>query len=140
MHPYATDSAERQNVRFGLAVLAILAAWGLAALIRRHNFEVGWYIDVPSVLAFYGLFHTGFDRVVWRWGRRLGIVRVPDLQGKWIGHLTTSFDQHSAQRHATVQIVQTWTRIGIALCTDTSKSHSLVSSLLTETAHGPMLS
>ncbi len=140
MHPYATDSAERQQVPLYLAVLAILAAWSFSTFLRSHHFEVAWYIDAPSVLAFYQIFHTAFDRTVWRRVRSLGVVKVPDLEGDWSGYLTTSFDDHAAKVGATAQIAQTWTRISIVLRTETSESQSLVGSLLIDTPYGRVLS
>lgn len=130
LHPYATDSAERRFVPFILAVSAILAAWLLPQLLGRLGIPMPWWVDAPSVMAFYGAFHAAFDRWVWRWTwlRRIGLIAVPDLGGSWCFLISSS---HGTSIEAAVGIYQTWRGIRIKLETEQSRSSSLIASVLT---------
>ncbi|MBI4464146.1 MAG: hypothetical protein HY647_05530 [Acidobacteria bacterium] len=142
MHPYATDSSERKYVPLVLAGLAIGAAWGFSRLLLFLNVPVAWWIDAPSTMGFYGIFYALFDKKLWeiRLLRKLGVVKVPLLEGDWQGTLSTSFDEHAAKHHVEVQIKQSWTRIVLYLRGRDSKSHTLAATLLIESPEGIVLS
>jgi len=142
MHPYATDSNERQMITFGLAVLAIGIAWALFRLFALVNFTVPWWLDAPSTMGIFGLFYTAFDKALWRqgWVRRIGLVKVPDLEGRWQGHVRSSFDQNSREHEVSVRIKQSWTRISLVLESTNSASKTLVGSLQVDTPDGSVLS
>jgi hypothetical protein len=131
MHGYSTDSNERRVVPFFLAALAIALAWLLSRLLAATHFSVPWWVDAPSSMGLYGALYTLFDKHLWRsrFIRKLGLVRVPNLTGRWRGFLTSSFDAHVKQREVKVQISQTWTQISIALSTATSQSRSCVAAI-----------
>lgn len=141
MHPYATDSNEKKMVPLYLAIISVLAPLaGFRALTGLHLI-VPWWIDAPSVMGCYGLIHTAFDRWIWRWTllRRAGVVRIPDLNGTWSGHLCSSFDLTS-QTPVNVDIHQTWSNIAILLTSQHSQSSSIAASLITQNPAGPWLS
>jgi len=131
MHGYSTDSSERRVVPFLLAALAIALAWMLSRLLAATHFSIPWWADAPSSMAFYGLLYALFDKHLWRnrFVRKLGLARVPNLAGRWQGHLTSSFDAHAKQHDLRVQIFQTWTRISIVLSTVNSESRSCVAAI-----------
>jgi hypothetical protein len=132
MHPYATDSSERKSIPFLLASLAIISAWLLPRLLMRMTISVPWWIDAPSVMGFYGLFHFGFDRWAWRWPifRTMGLVRVLDLSGYWTASIVSSY--RSGEVVGKVRIRQNWRSISISLATPQSRSSSRVASLLVD--------
>jgi len=77
---------------------------------------------------FYGALYALFDRHLWRSRlmRKLGLVRTPNLAGRWRGYLTSSFDNHARRHDVIVQIFQSWTQISVYLSTATSVSRSSV--------------
>lgn len=141
MHPYATDSSETKSVPLYLAALGVGAAYLLHILLAKFNLEVPWWVDAPSVAGFYGLFYAAFDQWLWRSPllRRTGLVKTPDLNGAWVGYLSTSFDEHSGRHSARLEISQTWTRISIVLKTDHSHSQSLIGGIITQNARSIVL-
>lgn len=141
MHPYATDSHERDTIPLAIAALSVICAWALRRILALISRDL-WWIDVPSVLGFYKIIYTIFDTYVWRWAvlRKIGIVKIPDLNGLWRGYVTSSFDNSTTSRNVLVNIRQSWTRLSITFQTETSQSHSLIGSILTEHPHGNVLS
>lgn len=142
MHPYVTDSNERRLVPLLLAALSVLASWGLYKTLEAVQISPPWWFDMPSLMGFYGLFYTVFDKWLWRVPitRRIGLVKVPDLTGKWEGHITSSFDEHQSQCEASIQILQTWTRIRINLEAEHSRSCSQTAAVITEVPHCAIIS
>ncbi len=134
MHQYSTDSNERLRVPLWLAFISLFAAWGLHALLVRLNFTPHFLIDVPSFAGFYYIFHELFDKKLWRFPifRRLGLIKVPFIAGKWDGNIITSFDEHESKKPATIQIKQTWLEIKITLETKDSISNSETASIITK--------
>ena len=140
MHPYATDSSERKNVVFGLAILSVAVSYGLHLVLGKLNFRWPWWMETPSFIGIFGLFYEIFNSSLWRVKllRKLGIVRIPDLSGKW------KVEGYSAKRkenfNAEIEIKQTWTKISIVMESKFSKSHSITASILTHQPGGYMIS
>ncbi len=132
MHPYATNPDERRYILVALVVLGILAAYGLHTALSTLQISAPWWLEVPSFLGFYGLLYVIFDRHLWknRLVRRLGNVRTPNLNGTWDGHLTSSFDDGATKHEGTIKITQTWTRMGVTLEAQQSRSHSVVATFV----------
>jgi hypothetical protein len=132
MHPYATESAERKIVPALLAVAAILAAWTLPKLVAFAGLTIPWWVDAPSVMGFYGLLHTTFDRWVWKWSAfcAIGLIRVPNLNGAWKFHIVSTY--RKTEIDASVNVHQTWRTIQIRLETAHSRSASQIASILTD--------
>ncbi len=137
MHPYVTDSNERRLVPLLLAIVSMLAAWGLHEILEVISLSTPWWFDMPSLMGFYGLFYGSFDKWLWRIPilRKVGLVKVPDIAGKWKGYITSSFDEHQDHCEASIEICQTWTKIRINLETETSRSYSQTAAVLTEIPH-----
>jgi predicted pore-forming effector associated with SMODS systems len=141
MHGYSTDSSERRVVPLLLALLSITSAWVSSRLLAAAHLSVPWWLDAPSILAFYGLLYGLFERFLWRSRlvHKLGLVRIPNLMGRWRGYLITSFDGH-AKRHALViHIFQSWTQISVFLTTATSMSRSCVAVIQVDHPEGVTL-
>lgn len=141
MHPYSTDSKEREQVLLGLALLAIGLALGLSRLLHAAQFAVPWWLDAPSTMGFYGVLFKCFDKSLWQWVsiRRTRLLKVPILAGEWHGHVLSSFDDHKKPHEVTVRISQTWTRIMILLSSATSDSHTLTASIEVHAPEGVVL-
>lgn len=141
MHVYATNSKERTTVPLYIAVLSVFAAWSLFTAPEPVRDAIPWWVDAPSVMGFFLLFYNLFDRWVWKWKllHRLGIVRVPNLNGTWHGEVSSSYDEHKTKKEATLDIAQTWLHMEIALRTETSSSQSLMASLTVNDLGGAAL-
>jgi hypothetical protein len=138
MHPFATDSEERKLVLFVLALVSLFATWLLHVFIswigQQTNFSPPWWLEIPSVLTFYGIFYEMFDRWIWKMRivKQVGLVRIPDLGGTWKGYLKTSYDDFKEEHQASLKIFQSWTRIGISQQAQSSKGESFAASILTK--------
>ena len=126
MHGYSTDSGERRIVPLLLASVAIALAWLSSKILAVLHLSLPWWLDAPSTLGFYGVLYALFDRNLWRnrFVRKLGLVRVPNLTGRWHGYLTSSFDGHVKRHDLIINILQSWTKIAVFLATETSISRS----------------
>ncbi len=126
MHGYSTDSGERRIVPLLLASVAITLAWLSSKILAVMHLSLPWWLDAPSTLGFYGAFYALFDRNLWRnrLVRKLGLVRVPNLTGRWRGYLISSFDGHVKRHDLMINIFQSWTQIAVFLTTETSMSRS----------------
>lgn len=106
MHPYATDSGERRLFPFLMVGLSILLAFVLHRAMGAVGVTLPWWIDAPSVAGFYGLVYTVFDKRLWRLSaaHRLGLVKVPDLNGTWTGTVHPYGGEHAHEHPATMEI------------------------------------
>ncbi len=126
MHGYSTDSGERRVIPLLLALLAIALAWVSSKFLASIHFSMPWWVDAPSSMAFYGALYALFDKYLWRNSLvcKLGLVRTPNLTGRWRGFLITSFDGHAKRHDLMINIFQSWTQISVFLTTTTSISRS----------------
>lgn len=141
MHPYATNSHERQTVVLWIGILSVFLANSLHWILNALELAVPWYVGAPSALTIAGIGYKLFDKWLWRVTpfHKVGIVKVPNLNGEWQGIGNTSFDQ-SQPYNIEVKIKQTWTHIAIYLETSQSCSRSLTASLLVDEQEGVILS
>jgi hypothetical protein len=141
MHGYSTDSDERRVVPLLLASLAISFAWLLSKLLLVIHLSVPWWVDAPSVMAFYGVLYAFFDRYLWRNGlvSKLGLVRMPNLAGRWYGYLISSFDGHAKHHDLMITICQSWTQITVFLTTPQSISRSCAAVIQVDDPEGVAL-
>src|SRR5882724_7586384 len=141
MHGYSTDSDERRVVPLLLACLAIFLAWLSSKLLVVIHLSVPWWVDAPSIMAFYGALYALFDRYLWRNSlvSKLGLVRIPNLAGQWHGYLISSFDGHAKRHDLIINIFQRWTQITVFLTTATSMSRSSTAMIQVEDPEGVAL-
>jgi SMODS-associating 2TM, beta-strand rich effector domain len=141
MHGYSTDSDERRVVPLLLASLAISFAWLSSKLLLVIHLSVPWWVDAPSVMAFYGVLYALFDRYLWRNGlvSKLGLVRMPNLAGRWYGYLISSFDGHAKHHDLMITICQSWTQIAVFLTTTQSISRSCAAVIQVDDPEGVAL-
>lgn len=128
-----TDEA-RVPLYAGMAVVAVVLAWGVVALTSKISWPQ-WLISPPSLAGTFAVVYALFDRVLWR--TRLlhgaGIVKVADLSGIYDGSLVSTFvdaDQRRVERAVTFTIKQTWTRICIEMDVRSETSSSMSTSAL----------
>jgi hypothetical protein len=137
MHPYSTDSSERERVFSLLAVTLIGLVWLLDLAFGKFY----WWWNPITIMGLYGLLYMLFGKLVWRIRalQKLRLVRTPDLAGTWKGEIVLASKWLGKKQEATLTINQTWTRISIVLQTETTGAHSLIASILTQEAEGPVL-
>lgn len=132
MHTYATDARDRDKVPIILAVVAVVATLAFLALVQKLNIQIPWWLDAPSVMGFYGIFHLLYDRVLWR--LHLGPIplsQIPNVGGVWAGVLTSSYN-NGTKIDIVFYIKQTWSKIAIRTETVTSTSFTTMAVLNTE--------
>lgn len=131
-HPYATDLDKHWSVPLAIAAISIVSAWLLYLGLAAIPLAIPWWVDAPSVAGFYGIFFTLFDKWLWRMEPLRKALRAHNLNGNYVGVLSSSFDKQATKHNATLSITQTWSEISIVLMTNESRSHSVTASLLTE--------
>ena len=141
MHGYSTDSGERKVVPFLLAIVAVSLAWFSFRAIAAVHISVPWWFDAPSLMAFYGVLYTLFDKYLWRSRlvTKLRLARIPYLGGRWYGYLISSFDGHVKRQGLVIQIFQSWTHIAVFLTTTTSMSRSCAAMIQVDDPEGVVL-
>lgn len=142
MHQFATDSLERRNITASIAILTIPLAFIINELPRQLGYSIPWWFDYPSVLGLFFLMYEIFNKSLWKWEvfKAFGLVKVPDLNGKWNGTLNTSYDGYKLNRTVTASITQSWTEMIMYLETNQSRSYTLTSAILVNQPNGITLS
>ena len=140
MHSYELEG--RGRVAVALAIASILMIWLLHVVLNAIDFEPQWWLSVPSFAGCYSSLYWLFDRYVWRLGllRKLKLIQLPDLNGKWVGEVESSYSQDSHAHSVSVVIVQRWSKMLVRLETGNSRSHSVMASLRTIDLPNPELS
>ena len=141
MHGYSTDSNERRVVPLLLALMAIALAWMSSKFLAVMHLSIPWWLDAPSSMAFYGALYALFDKYLWRnsFVYNMGLVRIPNLTGRWRGYLITSFDWHTKRHDLMIHIFQSWTQIIVFLTTATSMSRSSAAVIQVDDPEGAAL-
>jgi hypothetical protein len=142
---YGTDSGERRWVILWLMILAIIVSPPLTAALNHGLAYVGWtlpsVVESPSPLYVFGVLTVAFEKVFWRIPllRKLGVVKVPDLNGTWTGTLRSKWDEFAVEYPVTVRIDQEWLRIRVVFKTERSASHSTMAALFVDDPQGTVL-
>ena len=87
------------------------------------------YLLQQSVfLAFYILL---FDKFIWKWKilHKLGIIKIPNLNGKWKGNFQSSYHDFKENLPVILIIEQSWSKICIKGKFNHSKSSSDTTSI-----------
>lgn len=139
-YPYATDSSEREVLPYYFAVMAVSIAYLLYFVVDQLRVRIPWWAALPSPMPIYLLILGIFTRYTWRWPvlRKLGIIKIPNLNAEYQGHLWTSHE--GGERHpCTLVISQTWTRISIRGRFPKSSSSNMVTGISVEDTSAPRL-
>jgi hypothetical protein len=133
MHDYSMRGHPRERLIYYLAA----AAFSLMPLATTLTGWLGVGIAVGSFTLFSGLFYL-FDHYAWRITPVRRLFKLPDLNGKWTcaGTQIDSSGAVTKEWQAAVTIKQTWSRLCIALQTDSSRSRSGPASIEHDEGHG----
>ena len=140
MHFY--EIAGRGKVTVTIAGVSVLLVWLVHLGMGAVDFDPQWWLSVPSFAGCYSGLHWLFDRYVWRLGllRMLKLFQLPDLDGKWVGEVESSYSRDGRAHSVSVVILQRWSKILIRLETENSRSRSVMASLRTVDLPNPELS
>ncbi len=140
MHPYHIEGSGK--IAVAITCVSILLAWLLHAVLNAVDFETQWWLSVPSVAGFYSSLYWLFDRYVWKFGilRKLELIQLPDLNGKWSGYVESSYRQGDRTYPVSVDILQRWSKILVRLDTEYSRSRSIIGNLISVDLVNPELS
>ncbi len=111
----------------GLLFLSSALVYGISSILQMYNISLPWYVSVPSVPALYAIAFTMFDRKLWKIKlfQVLSGISSPNLEGKWKGHLKSSFDKFNKEYPMSINIEQTATSVKVRGTYTQSKSISL---------------
>lgn len=131
MRPYNTNTNEHRAIMLVLGGLSIGLAWVVQLTVRYIPMEIPWWLEIPSIAPIFGFIYFMFDKWVWKLPllHAVGVVKAPNLQGRWKGYLRSSHDNQSKKHSVDMTIQQTWTRMLVTLETKTSRSHSVAASV-----------
>ena len=140
MHSYEIEGRARMVV--AITGISVLLIWVFHVGLGAIDFEPQWWLSVPSFAGCYSGLYWLFDRYVWRLGllRKLGLIQLPDLNGKWVGEVESSYGQDGRTHSVSVVILQRWSKMVLRLETEHSRSHSITASLRTIDLPTPELS
>jgi len=143
MHTYSTDSKYRVTIPAVIGVISFLIVQyvdQLQTLFPSYGLLEGW---VPSFGIVMSLLFLAFNQWLWRISlfRKLGVVKVPDLNGTWAGEGTTNRPDADGEEEYDVEVTikQRWRSISIELETDDSRSKSKGATILTSEGTTPTL-
>lgn len=138
MHAYATD-VDRKGVPIVIAIISIGVTLLFLYITQALKITIPWWADTPSVMGFYGILYTIYDRFLWQ--QHIGSIRfsnIPDVSGVWAGELTSSYNNET-KIDIVFYIHQTWSRIAIRTETATSTSFTTMAALNTDESLDPGL-
>ncbi len=140
MHSYEVEGHDK--VVIALAAASILMVWLFHIVLDVIDFDPQWWLSVPSFAGLYSGLYWLFDRCVWKLGlfRKLNLVQLPDLNGKWVGEVKSSYGQGGSAHSVSVVISQRWSKIIVSLESEHSRSRSIAASLRTSDLPNPELS
>jgi hypothetical protein len=140
-YPFATDSMEREILAYYFAAISVAMSYGVYEAVEALHFQVPWWIALPSPMAIYLFLRWLFSNYLWRWSllRQLGIVKIPNLNGEYRGHLWTSNDGHAARHKCEFTVTQTWVSIAIRGRFTESRSFNMVTGISVEGTDAPRL-
>ncbi len=139
-YPYSSDSDERQHFIAHAALLSVLIIYLLHLATLAYKITVPWFVELPTFAGLTWAIYYVAAHYAWRhkWFRALFRIRIPDLNGTWVGHLVSSFDS-SKQIKCTLKIEQTWDSIGLIFETEQSRSCNGITGVAVKSPGGTRL-
>ena len=139
LHSYELEG--RGKVTVALAVMSVCLVWALDAGLDAVDYDPQWWLSVPSFGGFYAALYWIFDNRLWRWRlwRMMGLLNVPDLNGRWAGIVESSYGNGSRHEVA-ISISQRWSKLLVSFETEYSLSYSISANLKVADVTTPELS
>lgn len=131
MHNYSKLNNSDLNVYFGIAVisfiLSIIIGIYFKNIVPANPKDVFQILFAGYPLAIYGGLYWLFNNYAWKVINK--ILKIPNLNGKYIGTLQSSYDEFKSAINFELEIQQSFSKILIIFKTKTSKSKSLSASI-----------
>lgn len=125
------DFTKTSHIVFFGAVLPILSlglSWSFYQILPNPPF---WVETISPIFA-YGLLYSLFEKYAWSWGifRFFGVVRFPNLNGRWKGNQRSSYKENgkNAEVPSCLEISQTFSKICVRAYYEKSQSESCIAS------------
>lgn len=119
----------KQFTFFVLILIAISASFVylIDYWLKVKNFELPFYIEIPSISGVYCLLFYLFNNFFWKWSlfKKFNIIIADDLSGSWKGVAKSSYDNFSEDIAVVLNIEQKATSIVVQGIFNKSKSISL---------------
>lgn len=144
MHDYAIDSGIRRNCTISVFCVSVIVSTLLQPIVETMSlgpldpFLKSISSQHPLILFFrgasplvvYTFIHLSFSRWLWKSKcfRPKWLVNLPDLNGRWTGHLRSSYGNQDIIQ-IEVDIRQNWDKMSIVLRTNHSVSESVIGAL-----------
>ena len=139
MNPYDPNGS-RKVVTF-LWIISVSLAGLVHTGLDAVNFELQGLISITSAVGMYKILYYVFDHFIWKWRlfRKIDLVTVPDLNGRWSGTIKSSYKPDAQNYQIDVFITQQWSKILVRLEAEKSYSKSIAASFLTDDPSSPEL-
>ena len=139
MHSY--DLEGRGRVVVLLVTISVLLVWIVDVGLDAIAFEPQWWLSVPSFAGFYSVLYWIFNRYIWKLALlgKTGLIKVPDLNGKWEGKVESSYSKEGCPQPISVTVRQQWSKMIVTLETAHSRSRSTAAILRTDDLPNPEL-
>ncbi len=133
MHPYARNCPHQIKLVAVIAIASVSITALMGSAVSWYQSSLGISIGSASTLAVFGGLWWLFDTKLWRWKWARQFLLVPDLNGTWQCAGKTIIKAGEAKNldwEATIQVVQSWSRLIVVLKTSQSQSISIAASLI----------
>ena len=113
------------NVIFFAAILP-LGSYFIARGFYQLFPNIPFWMETISPLFAYRVLYALFEKYAWHLGlfRFLGVVRMPDLRGRWKGKQRSSYQENGSNVEipSCLEISQTFSKIFVCACYERSQS------------------
>lgn len=127
------DFRNSKHIIFFGIILPFLS-FGLSWIFYQVFPNAPFWLETISPVYAYGLIYSLFDKHLWTWGifKKLGIVTVPDLRGRWKGKLRSSYKEGKKNKEisACLEIKQTYSKVIVCIYYEKSQSESVKASFV----------
>ncbi|PCI09710.1 hypothetical protein COB72_05600 [bacterium] len=139
MHPYAQNSPHQPKLIALIAIFSVALASLLGFISAQLTETTGITVGSISTLAIFSMLWWLFDKKLWKCELTRKLLLVPDLNGTWhCAGKTLRKNGESVEWdwNATIQIVQSWSKMRVVLKASQSGSTSIAASLYHEPGQG----
>lgn len=153
MHPYSIDKKIRKTVVLILFVLSSFVAYffsvkynmffgelkenllpSFMAPVIKIIFAIDLIPNVIGVMTIYTGMEYLFENFIWKWNIVYKWHKIPNLNGLWIGKLTSSYNKKTIDMEMTIE--QTWSEISFKGHFGKSESFSNIAAINVDSIRG----
>lgn len=115
-----------------LAITAFMISVGGRSAFQKFvpDFNFSFSIDALILFGVFGLLYALYETYLWRIGflRCVGLTSFPDVSGRWVGFLTSSYQRNGQNIvvPVTLEIIQDEASVFVRACFERAQSDSLI--------------